>query len=79
MYLRDRPPDGWPDHIYVVMADYGPAGGGWGPAAVEQLGPAVYSSEMPLVLVMMRQLAATLRGQGTDAHVFRFTNPEVVD
>ena len=65
-----------PESILLVVADYGPNGGGWGPVAMPTpVGPgvAVYTGSDPNVLDALHMLAAQVARQGREARVVRFT------
>lgn len=53
------------DHAYVVLQDFGPDAGGWGPAAVklpwmEQPRPFVYTGEAEHVLEVVSELCRSM-------------------
>jgi hypothetical protein len=60
----------------MVIANYGPEGGGWGPAAINGLGPFVYTGDKPEVLAAAHELAQHLTAAGVEARVVRFTERE---
>ena len=84
----ERASRGWrgdkvPEHVYIVFADYGPQGGGWGPAAVGLPGkldpmPLVYSGTKAHAIKALHTWAKTLSDSGLETKVCKFHDPEVL-
>jgi len=75
---------GYPDHVYVVFADYGPQGGSWGPAAIEIPGrqdpmPLVYTGTNEGTIATLKKWAVLLSKSGLETVVCRFEGGEVIE
>jgi hypothetical protein len=77
----DEPELDPPDRVLMVITNFGPEGGGWGPAAflstlTGMSGPFVYTSDKTHVLAAAHQLAKQIAAAGQEARVCRFTERE---
>ena len=71
------------DHVWILVGDYGPNRGGWGPMYIATMvgeGVAVYTGDDPFALEGFKAVAATSVACGAvrEARLLRFENPEVV-